>query len=85
MEQRLALQFALLTAAVLFGRAIWDGSTVADTLETVLLGGTLGWLVGGGVALVLNPVVAEYVARLAGQTAEVADAEPISADRISER
>lgn len=64
-------------------RGLLDGVTASEAFETALKIGGIAWGFGYAVAYVLDYLAHEHVAVLAGQTAEAAEAETISADRVS--
>lgn len=67
----------------MFGRGVWDGGLVGETIEQSFLVGAVGWVFGYVAAIVLSRLAVEHVAVLAGQTAEPAEQGPNSQDRIS--
>lgn len=85
MAHRLAHQLALIATVIVLGRSIWNRTSVAETVELALSIGVICWMAGYVVAVVLNRLATEHVAALAGRTAEVAEQDPISPDRISAR
>lgn len=85
MRTRLAHQLALIAAMAVLINALRRGSPIAQTVEQVLVIGTFCWIIGLVLAEVLNRLSVEYMAVLAGRTAEVADEATKSPDRISAR
>lgn len=63
MPNRLAGELALLAAAVLLGRGVWEGGSVPATVESALWAGLSGWTLGA--------VAAAIVARLAEENAQL--------------
>ena len=62
MSSRLAGEFALLAAAGLLGRGLWEGSDFSTAIELALWGGVAGWLAGYAAAEVLKRLARERVA-----------------------